>query len=63
MVTANQLHVSGSNRPSSGCTFKEKGCTIYIVTSISSSDRSHIVYCTALIIEEKGIKYSTLILI
>jgi len=25
MVTANQLHVSASNRPSSGCTFKEKG--------------------------------------
>jgi hypothetical protein len=25
MVTANQLHVSASNWPSSGCTFKEKG--------------------------------------
>ena len=36
MVTANQLHVSASNRPSSVCTYKEKvkGCTIYNVTSI-----------------------------
>ena len=25
MVTANQLHFSASNRPSSGCTSKEKG--------------------------------------
>ena len=43
MVTANQLHVSASNRPSSGCTHKEKGegCTIYIIYCI-------IVYCTAL---------------
>ena len=40
MVTANQLHVSASNRPSLGCIYKEKseGCTIY----------NHIVYCTAL---------------
>ena len=29
MVTANQLHVSVSNRPSSGSTFKEKGCGPY----------------------------------
>ena len=36
MVTANQLHVSASNKPSSGCTSKEKAerCTIYSVTSI-----------------------------
>ena len=36
IVTANQLHVLASNRPSSGCTYKEKGegCIIYNVTSI-----------------------------
>ena len=39
MVTANQLHVSASNRPSSGCTSNEKALravkytihTVYIV--------------------------------
>ena len=29
MVTANQLHVSASNRPSSGCTPREKGWGLY----------------------------------
>ena len=31
MVTANQLHVSASNRPSSGCTYKEmeSHCILY----------------------------------
>jgi len=29
MVTANQLHVSASNRPSSRCTYKEKGWGLY----------------------------------
>jgi len=28
MVTANQLHVSASNRPSSGCTSNEKGLDV-----------------------------------
>ena len=35
MVTANQLHVSAPNRPSSGCTPNEKGCTIYNVTEVT----------------------------
>ena len=44
MVTANQLHVSASNRPSSGCTSKEKGwglyniqCDFYLMTRSRSS--------------------------
>ena len=39
MVTAHQLHVSASNRPSTGCTFKEKGGGLYNI---------QYVYCTAL---------------
>ena len=46
MVTSNQLHVSASNRPSSGCTFKEKGrglynikCDFYLMTRSRSSYR------------------------
>jgi len=34
MVTAKQIQVSASNRPSSGCTSNEKGCTKYTVQSI-----------------------------
>jgi hypothetical protein len=35
MVTAKQLHVSASNRPSSGCTPNEESCTKYILQSFS----------------------------
>ena len=48
IVTANQLHVSVSNRPSSGSTFKEKGCgpyniqcDFYLMTRSRSSDHIH----------------------
>jgi transcription initiation factor IIF auxiliary subunit len=51
IVTANQLHVSASNRPSSGCTFKEKGwglyniqCDFYLMTRSRSSYHIHIHY-------------------
>jgi len=51
MVTANQLHVSASNRPSSGCTSKEKGsglyniqCDFYLMTRSRSSYDIHLHY-------------------
>ena len=48
MVTANQLHVSASYRPSSGCTSNEKGwglyniqCDFYLMTRSRSSYHVH----------------------